>query len=317
MLIGGFERWGWLMLLASLGVLVSAAYAIRTLGQLFAGPPRPELADLQDLRPSEWLAALPLAAGLLILGLQPASVIALMNVTIAQLSAIFYPELTKEPAMSATVAPDRPALGPRQIVEQAIAHLDHVLPGQAPILNFVHHNTLHGYQHLPFEQALAAAEQLTGIRAYLPEENFRALYRAGRIGDADLDAAFARREALDTEAVLLVRAGDRDIRRGEVLRGALVHGVEALPLSQLIWRIEELTSPGAFSPMCRRPCVSDCWRRPNARASSGSPRAGKSVARLPARLATARFRPAPGRTGRFANQPGEVAAGAVQGRWRD
>ncbi len=147
--------------------------------------------------------------------------------------------------MSATVAPDsppsapdQPALGPRQMVEQVIAHLDHVLPGQAPILNFVHHNTLHGYQHLPFEQALAAAEQLTGIRAYLPEENFRALYRAGRINDADLDAAFARRKELRTEAVL-VRAGGRDIRRGEVLRVALVHGVEALPLSQLIWRIEE------------------------------------------------------------------------------
>ena len=147
--------------------------------------------------------------------------------------------------MSATVAPDspssapdRPPLGPRQIVEQAIAHLDHVLPGQAPILNFVHHNTLHGYQHLPFEQALAAAEQLTGICAYLPEERFRALYRADRISDADLDTAFAQREELETEAVL-VHAGDRDIHRGEVLRVALVHGVEALPLSQLIWRIEE------------------------------------------------------------------------------
>ena len=30
-LIGGFARWGWLMVLASLGILMSAAYAVRTL----------------------------------------------------------------------------------------------------------------------------------------------------------------------------------------------------------------------------------------------------------------------------------------------
>ena len=81
-LIGGFQQWGWLMLLASLGVLISAAYAMRTIGGLFAGPPRPELADLPDLQPRELLAVIPLAAGLLILGIMPAPLIALISTTI-------------------------------------------------------------------------------------------------------------------------------------------------------------------------------------------------------------------------------------------
>ncbi|MBK8753195.1 MAG: DUF2309 domain-containing protein [Candidatus Competibacteraceae bacterium] len=138
-----------------------------------------------------------------------------------------------------------PPLEPRQIVERAIAHLDHVLPGQAPILNFVHHNTLHGYQHLPFEQALAAAEQLTGIHAYWPDEKFHTLYRAGRITDRDLAAVFAQRPEIRADAVL-VRLGEREIRRGEVLRIALIHGAEALTLNQLVWHMEELDATRQF-----------------------------------------------------------------------
>ncbi len=138
-----------------------------------------------------------------------------------------------------------PALGPRQLVEQAIAHLDHVLPAQAPILNFIHHNTLHGYQHLPFEEALAAAERRTGIHAYLPEAEFRKLFRDGRIVEEDLDAVFARRPALETDTVL-ARVGDRDIRQGEVLRISLVYGVDALSLSELVWRMEELDATRRF-----------------------------------------------------------------------
>ena len=88
-LIGGFERWGWLMLLASLGVLISAAYAIRTMGQLFTGPVRPAMSELHDLQPHEWLAAVPLAAGLVMLGLYPAPVIALISATVKELAAIF------------------------------------------------------------------------------------------------------------------------------------------------------------------------------------------------------------------------------------
>ncbi|CDH47457.1 complex I subunit 4 family protein [Candidatus Contendibacter odensensis] len=88
-LIGGFERWGWLMLLASLGVLISAAYAVRTMGQLFTGPVRPAMGELHDLQPHEWVAAMPLAAGLVILGLYPAPVIALLSATVKELATIF------------------------------------------------------------------------------------------------------------------------------------------------------------------------------------------------------------------------------------
>ena len=88
-LIGGFERWSWLMLLASLGVLISAAYAVRTMGQLFTGPVRPAMGELHDLQPHEWVAAMPLAAGLVILGLHPAPVIALISATVKELAAIF------------------------------------------------------------------------------------------------------------------------------------------------------------------------------------------------------------------------------------
>jgi NADH-quinone oxidoreductase subunit M len=47
------------------------------------------MADLRDLQPRELLAAVPLATGLLILGMIPAPVIALMSATVTQLAAIF------------------------------------------------------------------------------------------------------------------------------------------------------------------------------------------------------------------------------------
>ncbi|HCK81961.1 MAG TPA: oxidoreductase, partial [Candidatus Competibacteraceae bacterium] len=88
-LIGGFQHWGWLMLLASVGVLLSAAYAVRTIGGLFAGPIRPELAQMPDMRPLELAAAVPLVAGLLLMGLLPAPIVALSSAKVAEWAALF------------------------------------------------------------------------------------------------------------------------------------------------------------------------------------------------------------------------------------
>lgn len=126
----------------------------------------------------------------------------------------------------------------RAQIAATLEHLDHVLPGQAPILNFVHHNTLHGYQHLSFEQALAEAEQLTGIRGYLPEEEFRRFYRQGRIDADDLDAALMRAPYLTPDKVA-VQLPEREITRGELYRIALLYETDGLTAGELAWRSEE------------------------------------------------------------------------------
>ena len=88
-LIGGFQRWGWVMLLLSLALMISATYAIRTLGRLFTGPVRPEMVGLPDLRPSEFIAASTLTAGTILLGIYPAPILNLISASVVQLSQRF------------------------------------------------------------------------------------------------------------------------------------------------------------------------------------------------------------------------------------
>ncbi len=77
-------------------------------------------------------------------------------------------------------------------LRRAIEHASHFLPAQAPLEVFVHHNTLHAYQHMPFHEALAAAFHRTAGRGYLDEAYYRDCTKSGRITDADIDAALPR-----------------------------------------------------------------------------------------------------------------------------
>ena len=69
------------------------------------------------------------------------------------------------------------ALGMKEILHE----LRHFLPAQAPLKDFVHHNTLHAFQHLPFFQALKQANSQFGYQGFLSLEEYRQLYREGKI----------------------------------------------------------------------------------------------------------------------------------------
>jgi uncharacterized protein len=67
-----------------------------------------------------------------------------------------------------------------------------ILPDQGPIGVFVHHNTLHAFQHLPFHRGVQEGAAWLQARPYLDLHEYRAAWSRGRIEDQDVDAVLAR-----------------------------------------------------------------------------------------------------------------------------
>ncbi|MDH5551768.1 MAG: DUF2309 domain-containing protein [Nitrosomonas sp.] len=127
----------------------------------------------------------------------------------------------------------------KQQILAYLDHLAHLLPGQATIREFVHHNTIHGFQHLPFEEAVKEVESLTGIHGYLSDDRNRALYHKGSITDEDLDASIAHNPALQAEQIVC-KTDKKTITRNDIYRIALLFDLHGVSDSQLSWQIEEL-----------------------------------------------------------------------------
>jgi len=126
----------------------------------------------------------------------------------------------------------------RYHLKHEVEHFSHLLSSQGPLTTFIHHNTLHGLQHLPFEEAVAEGTRILGGRGYLSNEEYRAFYRRSRIADEDIEAALDARPALAGTEVI-ARIDERSITSREVSRIHLLYGIEAIAPAQFRFEVCE------------------------------------------------------------------------------
>jgi len=126
----------------------------------------------------------------------------------------------------------------RHAIEQAA----HLLPVQGPIGVFVHHNTLHAFEHLSFEEAVIQAAHLFDAEPYMSEAAYRAELSRGRIQLVDVDAVLDR----EPDSLIFAR-----LTRGSLRRAMITPGVKEFDAATIVWRTEQ----GDLAKDFRRPAL--------------------------------------------------------------
>jgi uncharacterized protein YbcC (UPF0753/DUF2309 family) len=117
---------------------------------------------------------------------------------------------------------------------RVIDDLAHLLPAQGPISIFIHHNTLHAFEQLPFEEAVEHAALRLGREPFLAESRYRDKLASGRIRPGDVDALLL--EQLGAGAAQdIAGVGSRH----DLWRAIVLHGVPAATGAELSWILEE------------------------------------------------------------------------------
>lgn len=70
--------------------------------------------------------------------------------------------------------------------KRSLEKVRHWLPSQNPIKDFIHHNTLHAFQNLDFDDAVVEASGILGSRVYLSLGEYQKMGEAGQISEAIL-----------------------------------------------------------------------------------------------------------------------------------
>lgn len=111
----------------------------------------------------------------------------------------------------------------------------HLLPAQGPIKVFIHHNPLHAFEDVQFDQAVQHhAMRLFGCQPYLSLERYRAMLARGRFELADVEAALREDLGLLADEPVL-GLGTRYAIRLAMLQYPIPHA----SLPELRWHMAE------------------------------------------------------------------------------
>ena len=103
----------------------------------------------------------------------------------------------------------------RSLVMLASEPISHYWPMQ----RFIHHNPLHGLEHLPFDQAVEQGRRFLGGKGYLSNQEYQNYFRQGRISEESINEALAH-----VPQKKIVTIGDRNISHFQALRALLING---------------------------------------------------------------------------------------------
>jgi uncharacterized protein len=78
--------------------------------------------------------------------------------------------------------------------EHIIHELKHYLPSQQALKDFIHHNSLHAFQHMKFYDAIFKASKIFGFQVHLQLPEYREMYKTGRIREDVLHMVIANKK---------------------------------------------------------------------------------------------------------------------------
>ncbi len=93
-------------------------------------------------------------------------------------------------------AGNAPQAGHRFDLHHVLDELKHYLPSQTPLKDFIHHNSLHAFQSMKFYDAIFTASEIFGYQVTLELEDFRKLFRQGRVRRAALENVITQRKGI-------------------------------------------------------------------------------------------------------------------------